>query len=465
MKQQFQKTVFLVVFSMSLIFTGCGPREASRDSSQPEPSELEIYYHADDEDPEFWNRQPESESAAQESESAAQKSESATQESGSATQEPEKQEEDEKIVITLVTAGFQGGMSNYSSFVDRFNMSNKKYRVELETCEYGEELGTMRDRLLVEVGAGKGPDIMSEDVFPLSQEIMDSGFLVDLAPYLEESGITSETFFSGYAPGFSGDRIYGVAPNMIIQNYYIAPEVLGDREVPKDMEGLVDMLLEYPGQGCLLGPQVASRYVLQYFLKGSEDLWGIIDWENNTCDFTAPIFSKILDVTKKGHEDGRKGYKPILDNNGVDGSETEEEIIDKWFPGYIPVGYYFDDGPHYLIQDNSDTLMVNANTEHLEGAYAFISYILSKSVQSVYSEPMNKELWEASVKRDFHWDEEARQKRLEMYEDARYAVRRTEEILEIVYDVSDNYIEGNLSKEETINQIQNRVQLYLNERK
>lgn len=447
---QKRRGIFMgLLFAALVVMSGCGSREASQNSSEPASSEIEIYYHADEEDPEFWNLEPETESAARESEPA--------------TREPEKQEEDEKIVITLVTAGFRGGMSNYSSLVERFNRSNKKYRVELETCEYGEELGTMRDRLLVEVGAGKGPDIMSEDVFPLSREIMDGGALVDLAPYLEESGITSETFFSGYAPGFSGDRIYGVAPYMIIKNYYISPEVLGDREAPKDIEGLVDMLLEYPGHGCLLGDSIKSRYVLKYFLQGSEDLWGIIDWENNTCDFTAPIFSKILDVTKKGHEDGMKGYEPILESDEVNGSRMDEDVIAQWFPGFIPVGYYFDDGPHYLIQDNSDTLMVNANTEHLEGAYAFISYILSKSAQESYSEPMNKEVWETTVKRDYDWDEETHQKMLDIYEDARYAVRRAEEILDIVYDVSDNYIDGNLSKEETINQIQNRVQLYLNE--
>ncbi len=52
---------------------------------------------------------------------------------------------------------------------------------------------------------------------------------------------------------------------------------------------------------------------------------------------------------------------------------------------------------------------------------------------------------------------------IEVYEDARFVPRRTEEILEIIYEAADGYIEGDQSKEEVIAQIQNRVQLYLSE--
>lgn len=449
-KSRFRKTGLLL--TLLVLFSGCGLREVSQ-SSQTEPSEIEIYYHADDDSSEPWKPEPESEpSAARES----------------AAQEPEKSKEDERIVITLVTARPYGSdTGQYELLVSRFNMANKKYRVELETCSYGEELQTMRDRLLVEVGAGNGPDLMTEDVFPLSQEIMDSGTLVDLTPYLEESGITEETYFPGYAPGVSGDRIYEVCINSIVKNYCLSQEVLGDREIPKDLEGLVDMLLEYPGKGSLLGPQVTGRYILQYFLKGSEDLWGIIDWEENTCDFTAPIFSKILELTKRGRENGKKGYEPVLDTYSIMMTDSsEKELLSKWYPGFVPVGYYFDDGPHYQYQHNSNALMINANTEHLEGAYAFLSYVLSKGGQSIAGEPVNKEVWKnqcMNLVKGNHISEDAYQEKLEMYEDARFAPRRTEEILEIVYDAADGYIEGDQSKEDVIAQIQNRVQLYLNE--
>jgi len=163
--------------------------------------------------------------------------------------------------------------------VARFNQDNEKYQVELRTCRYGEELGTMRDRLSVEVGAEGGPDLLTSEVFPVNQEIMDSGVLVELNPYLEKSGITPETYFPGYASIVSGDRIYGVGMDFLVEGYGVDARILEDREPPEDLETLVDMLLEYPEQGSLLGPRVEGRYILAYFLEGSEDLWGMIDWE------------------------------------------------------------------------------------------------------------------------------------------------------------------------------------------
>ena len=119
--------------------------------------------------------------------------------------------------------------------------------------------------------------------------------------------------------------------------------------------------------------------------------------------------------------------------------------------------------------------MVNANTEHLEGAYAFVSYVLSKGGQNRQAEPIQKELWDTawqyysqqSEYGDKHipapLNEETKQETLEAYEDARYAPRRAEAILAIVYEEAEGYIEGDRNKEDVINVIQNRVQLYLDE--
>lgn len=98
---------------------------------------------------------------------------------------------------------------------------------------------------------------------------------------------------------------------------------------------------------------------------------------------------------------------------------------------------------------------------------------MSRGGQDVYGEPMQKELW------DIAWqyysqrsesgnvstplNEETRQETIEAYEDARYVPRRAEAILEIVCEEADGYLEGNRSKEEVIDLIQNRVQVYLDE--
>ena len=444
----------VVISVLAAVFLLGNPENAPQDD---QVQDIEIFYHADEGEAD-WSYIPSAENDAGEKSAA---------------------EDAEKIVITLalVVPDTEGAMSLMQEAAYRFNKNNNKYYVELKTCHYGEELGTMRDRLSVEVGAGGGPDLMTDDVFPVTQEIMDSGVLVDLTPYLEASGITPEKYFPAYAAAVSGDRIYGIRPTISVEGFSVAAEVLGDREPPEDVEDLVDMLLEYQGHGSFFTTSFRGRYILRDILSGSEDLWGMIDWEEKTCDFTGPFFSKLLDMAKRYREDGIKGYEPVVYFYFVNDYNPPSYSIPKFCPGSIPIGYFFDDGPHYEYAKNAAaTVMINANTEHLEGAYAFVSYLMSKGGQEAQIEPVNKELWNARYD-DYletleimpnHPDipplnEETRQETLEAYTDARYVPRRAEAILDIVYEEAEGYIEGDRKKEDVINVIQNRAQLYLDE--
>ena len=449
--------VAVVVSVLTGVFLMSNPINVSQDG---QVQDIEIFYHADDGefDRDFhWGRSPSPDITSEENNTA---------------------DDEEKIVITLAMVSYAGDANSTDMLADlvaKFNKENEKYYVELRTCRTGEELITMRDRLLVEVGAGGGPDIMTEAVFPLTQEIMDSGVLVNLTPYLEQSGITPESFFPAYAAAVSGDRIYGIQTSLYVTGLSVNAEVLGDREPPKDIEALADLLLEYPGHGSFQGKMFRGVYILRDLLQGSEDLWGMIDWEEKTCDFTGPLFSKLLEVSKRYREDGKKGYEPVVDSYLVEMQHPPSYSVSFFCPGSVPIGFFFDDGPHYKNNVSSYTLMINANTEHLEGAYAFVSYVLSKGGQDRQAEPIQKELWDTAWQYYSQlseygvipapMNEETRQETLDAYEDARYVPRRAEAILKIVYEEAEGYIEGDRSKEEVIDLIQNRVQLYLDEQR
>ena len=450
--------VAVVVSVLTGVFLMGNPINASQDG---QVQDIEIFYHADD--GEFdrnihWGTGPIADNASEENSAA---------------------EDEEKIVITLATVSLATGNENEVSLLEKlatkFNKENEKYRVELRMCRTGAELSTMRERLLVEVGAGGGPDIMTDDVFPVTQEIMDSGVLVNLTPYLEQSGITPEKFFPAYASAFSGDCVYGIQYSLYVTGLSVDAEVLGNREPPKDIEALADLLLEYPGHGSFRGEMTGGIYILRDLLEGSEDLWGMIDWEEKTCDFTKPLFSKLLEVSKRYREDGKKGYEPVVNGYYVSMQYPPSYSLSFFCPGSVPIGFFFDDGPHYKYNVTGNTLMINANTEHLEGAYAFVSYLLSRGGQDAQAEPIQKELWDTAWQYYSQLseygvipaplNEETRQETMEAYEDARYVPRRAEAILKIVYEEADGYIEGNRSIEEVINLIQNRVQLYLDEQR
>ena len=164
--------VWLVaILSLLALLCGCGQKE-------PVKQEVSIFYHEED---------------------GAEESVAYTFEAS----EPEETESGKtdpksgKIVLSFVASAMKGCDSNFANVVNEFNQENDRYFVELTTYHLGDELGDAHTRIAAEVATGGGPDILYEDVFHVNQGILDKGTLVDLTPYLEESGITQESDFPG----------------------------------------------------------------------------------------------------------------------------------------------------------------------------------------------------------------------------------------------------------------------------
>lgn len=444
---------FFAYFLMLIVVTGCG-------ADKTQGQEVTIHYHADDgefdEDAAHAAPVP----AVEDSQSAKQK---------------------EKQIITLATCGIPGMDSVYQRAVNLFNNESEEYYVELTNYEYGDALGDARVRINVEIGTGGGPDVLMEDLFPIDLEKLDKGALVDLTPYLQESGITPEKYFPAYATITDGDRIYGVSPEGGVTCYAVDQKVLGAEEAP-EFEVFVDRLLAYPEKAAFINNFQGEYYILEWFLGGSEDLWGVVDWESRTCDFTMPIFSKILEVVKRYGENGKKGFEPIMSSYSPDPGSWGIHLETMEQSGDVMIGYYFDDGRHPLLNHVAYTLVINANTKNLDGAYAFLSFVLSKKGQNCFPEPVHREYWEEKVQytvklinegkyyvdngtgnRNAVINEDLIKQVIDMYDDGKSRPRKAEKILDIVQEEAENYFAGIKTKEEVIEIIQNRVRLFLNE--
>lgn len=439
------RVTYLIAITLLALLCGCGQKE-------PVKQEVSIFYHEED---------------------GAEESVAYTFEAS----EPEGTESGKtdpksgKIVLSFVASAMKGCDSNFANVVNEFNQENDKYFVELTTYHFGDELGDAHTRIAAEIAAGGGPDILYEDVFHVNQGILDKGTLVDLTPYLEESGITQENYFPGYASIVSDGKIYGVTPDCSLRMYVVDAEVLGGHEVP-DFETLLDKLLAYPEKAGFKWKYATPLHLMKSLLSGSETLWGAIDWEQGVCDFHAPVFSKLLEVSKRYGEDNLAGYEPVVTEERLDFNTIGEGKLDD--PDRVCVGTYFDDGCYPLYFGGYDALMINANTEHLEGAYAFLSYVMIKGQKYSYC-PLRRKTWENQYQ--YHKElgdsgktfprieltDERKQLALEFFETGRYYPRRAEEILDIVYEEAEAYFQGSKSKEAVLDLIQNRVQLYLDE--
>lgn len=359
--------------------------------------------------------------------------------------------------------------------VNGFNRQSADYFIRLE-----EPMGESdEERLSVEIIAGRGPDIISGNVLKVNESILKKGVLVDLAPGLDAMGITDEEYFSAFRTLRMGDSVYGIHAYLSPTGRSIRESVLGSREQP-DLETLVEKLYTYPDQEAVWWGGAQSEAILEQLLSCSENLWGMIDWEKGTCDFSGELFAKILEIAKRyadpegtAREASERWlvffYAPMV--NPLKELESEEKVI---------INYPFDDGNYPAYYRLNDALMLNANSKHQEGAWEFFEYLLGEEGQcyvSAYGNSItaNKEMSRSVIETDLKLLEEGRMQttmdyspeeieaRFAFVEQGRQVPLRTKEILAIIYEEAQTFCNGDKPLEEVCDIIQKRVQIYISE--
>ncbi len=369
--------------------------------------------------------------------------------------------------------------------VAKFNSTNDRYYISISTR--GMESGAYEFRINtgIEIATGKGPELLYGELMLTESlsSMMEKGMLVNLAPLMEQAGIREEDYFPMTFRWRTEDAIYGIYYKAAAEDCLIRADVLGDMRDP-DMEPLLDALLAYPEQACLGGGGSSSKNVLRDLLYASETLYGMLDWEAGTCDFSGELLPKMLEVakrykylsTEKDITKRRSNYQNYI-------FHTEEDYEAE---GYVPCYYIFDDGPHPAVNRYQDRLLyINANSAHPEAAWEFLSFILSEEAQkTIYTGdyhddlPVMKKLflsggqdflengWAGGAKPYIGY--EVTQERLdaltEFLEDARELPWKTEPIIEIIVEEAVGYFNGFKDIQQVQNMVQNRVQLYMDER-
>lgn len=374
--------------------------------------------------------------------------------------------------------------------VAQFNQKNSEYQLILEDCGSRNDIEDFARLTSIQVGAGKGPDILCGAFLQdYIGGMLDKGALEELSPYLEASGIREEDYFPfTFSNWQQGEGIYGLSFRQSVKGYLMAEAVLGSRETP-DIQTLADALLSWEGND-VWQKGLDSGQVLESFLEGTDSLWGMVDWEESRCDFNTPLFGKLLEAARRYGDDGRKELEasiresmPFYDVIHFKGqAEREEE-------GQVLCGVLFDEGC-YPATYSYYTMAINANSRHKEAAWEFISFMIGEEAQSSSFEwhiaPVHKKSFETWMQDKIIYElttkhmkdgllntpayygsdtsEEKQAEYRKALEEARPMPMRTAPILTIILEEAEDYFNGSKSTEEIIRIINNRVQLYLNER-
>ena len=410
-----------------------------------------------------------------------------------------EQNTDKKDVV-LRTAAYMDQEIWLKERILEFNNSQEKYRVVIDAFEDGGDLDDFAAATGVELATGKGPEILMGSLLTESVSgLIEKDILMDMAPLMEQSGIREEDYFPiTFDMWRTEDSIYCVFYDMWVEEQLMSTEVLGDVREPS-VEQLADAMLAYPEQmvyyDTVYYGKDSAGTILTELLQGSETLWGMVDWEKGTCDFDGELFGKLLQAAKRYRNDERNNYQKITRQKSIDSVDgiyyrfytRSEEAAD----GYVPVGILFDDGGHPVqakAQSMRRSLMLNANAANRDGAWEFVKFLLSEEAQEKLAGtalsymPVKKSVFEALLEKEItdgppkNLGKERmifqgpltreRADEIEAFvESARALPYKTEPILEIIQEESQDYFNGSKSIEQVSSIIENRVKMYLNEQR
>ena len=385
--------------------------------------------------------------------------------------------------------------------VNRFNQENDTYYVVLEDfyrtgkkwASYKSDFEDFVRKTGIEIAAGKGPDIFfGSSIFGDAViSLTEKGAFVDLAPFMEADGIREEDYFPVTFCRREGEGIYGIVAEGSFKVYNTDPRLLGGEEL-SDIETLADALLAWPEEAAYM-IYVDSDGLLRLFFEGSEDLWGMVDWEEGTCDFSGELFGKLLEAARRfGYDSGKN--KPLLAF-----SDYIDNIYDNQPRSAVLSGVLFDDGLHGAV-GSYGIFSVNSNSANQEGAWEFLRFLLGEEMQSApraFYPPVLKSAFQEWVGKDLklvnnslgEWGRAERDiqdgkvisehktfrkgdftesvinEYIDAMENARMLPVRTEPLLDIICEEAAYYFNGSKGVEETAKVIRNRVQLYLDEHK
>lgn len=395
----------------------------------------------------------------------------------------------DRIVLTIRYWN-SGGDDWLRNQIVAFNQANETYYVTLDERGENNSVTDFRTQTGIQLATGSGADIIGGSSVSLPYELIEKGAFENLKPYMEAGGIKEEDYFSTAFQDWRREQeVYGINVGVSIVGQYAIDEAwLTDGKLP-DMEELLEKMLAAEEKMYFFQGHT-SRRVLEYFLQGSEDFFGILDWEEGTCDFGGELFDKMLRVAERYGYSRDNNTAPFLTLWKCIGFWEYEQKEQLRKEGRVGLGYCFDDGWHPWAS-GSDILAVNAASENKEGAWEFISYLLSEEVQfqmtwldkcypvnrRAFARLAEREMAEGSAKKvdrgkvylggenAKELTEEILEEFMERIEEAESFPIRNKELLNIVLEEADGYFDRTKSKEEVIQVINNRVGLYMKEHK
>ena len=395
--------------------------------------------------------------------------------------------EADRSVIRFATTDPNGLDSLVREAIREWNVQNPGCPIEVvDYSVYGTQDSSLSAaKLLADMVAGDIPDIYdfslsSIDTIPSSAQFARRGLLEDLYPYIDnDPELSREDFIPGVMSAMEIDGgLYELVPSFSLVTTFASSRVLGDG-APLSYSGLNFMAANSERFDSVFDKRHDRMWLLGNILDASGSK--LVDWSKGECYFDSDYFRSLLETMKAMPEDGEEMQSNILNEDMGMSAGLLYYIItnDLWMASTAPLAY----GEDYCFPGLPELgsaiypnccYGISAYSQNKELCWQFLRHFLTQEYGSkFYLSPRKdalaqrvEETWTGfgpEVQQYNPQGLEAMEKLRDIAMNCSTVMRHDPEIWQIVYSQSLAYFAGDKSLEETAEQIQSRVSLYMAE--
>lgn len=378
---------------------------------------------------------------------------------------------DMPVKTTLTAACVYYADDSLTSAATVFNTENDLYNVEVVVYDDPTQLD-------MAIANGEIPDILVLD--ENQSKYIQKGLLADMLELMDEyGGITGEDIVPSLLEAcMTGDSLYMLPLYFHVRTIAGLPKYVGTDQ-GWSLEQFIQALENKP-EGMYACDFGGSTF-LSFIMGGLYTNY--VDTQGNICHFDSQEFIDLLEVlTRYFDEEVELMYMYDTDTEGI---RNEELLLDVF--NIFPSEYIASDGEYDLVtfvgypggSGNGADFNINgrygicAASQNIEGAWEFMTLLLSKRVQSSFSSlvyPVNQaalvEKMDKFVREFGQEYPDARQRADELLEyiaGVKTISYRENAIFDIINEEAPALFSGKKTAQETAKVIQNRVSTYLAE--
>lgn len=402
----------------------------------------------------------------------------------------------EKKILTL---GFTEMVPDLEKVVAEFNRYSSEYRVEI--VDYIAQEGNYEDaieQLKLDIVTGKAPDIITVGGIDYSM-FSEKGVLANLYDFMQEdTQVSKDMLMQSVVRAYEdGGHLYSIAPAFQLHSMWGYGDVTGGRS-GVTFEELFQILGESGKDLNAIAGFSADEPVLTRLCTVSMDEF--VDWERGTCSFDGDYFKKVLSFAKEytGNYTGGTNLERIRNREvvmsvGIISSVVDYQIQKELYGGDAAfIGYPVAEGSGTAVTFRGSVVAINAKKEEQEGAWEFVKFyllhgydgqgfpIMQEQFNQVLNNAMTEEYdimedgrTERAPKECYYEGDEyifvyaAAQEDIDavigLIESAGGRFTSHTMIQNIIDEEAEAYFSGQVDLDSTVEKIQNRVSLLLQE--